>query len=62
MKDGKCIYAKSIVSNAGINTTYNQLLPFEIVKKHQLKKQLQKVKPSVAHVSLYIGLEGSPRN
>ena len=60
MIDGKSIYAKSIVSNAGINTTYNQLLPIGIVKKHQLKEQLQKVKPSVAHVSLYIGLEGSP--
>ena len=60
MKDGKTIHAKNIVSNAGIITTYNKILPSETVKKHQLKKQLQKVKPSVAHASLYIGLEGSP--
>jgi len=60
MKDGKIIRAKNIVSNAGIMTTYNKLLPSETVKKHHLKAQLQKVKPSVAHASLYIGLEGSP--
>lgn len=60
MKDGKIIKAKNIVSNAGIMTTYNKLLPTATVKKHHLKEQLKKVKPSVAHVSLYIGLEGSP--
>ena len=60
MKDGKQLLAKNIISNAGLITTYNKLLPQEIVKKHQLKEQLQKVKPSVAHVSLYIGLEGTP--
>ena len=60
MKDGKLIRAKNIVSNAGVMTTYHKLLPAEIVEKHQLKAPLQKVKRSVAHVSLYIGLEGSP--
>jgi len=60
MKDGKIIKAKNIVSNAGIMTTYNTLLPSTTIIKHKLKEQLQKIKPSVAHVSLYIGLEGSP--
>ncbi len=60
MKDDKIIQAKNIVSNAGIMTTYNKLLPSAIVEKHRLKAQLQKVKPSVAHASLYVGLEGSP--
>ncbi len=60
MKDGKSIYAENIVSNAGINNTYTKLLSKGVVSKYQLKNQLQKVKPSVAHVSLYIGLEGSP--
>ena len=62
MKDGKIIRAKNIVSNAGIMTTYNTLLPSKTVEKHKLKEQLQKIKPSVAHVSLYIGLEGSPED
>jgi len=60
MKDGKIIRAKNMVSNAGIMTTYHTLLPSTTVEKHKLKEQLQKIKPSVAHVSLYIGLEGSP--
>ena len=60
MTDGKIIKGENIVSNAGIITTYTKLLPSESVKKHQLKEQLQKVNRSVAHVSLYIGLEGSP--
>ena len=60
MKDGKEFRAKNIVSNAGIMTTYNKLLPLKIVKKHRLKEQLKKVKRSVAHASLYIGLEGTP--
>jgi len=60
MADGKIFSAKNIISNAGIMTTYNKLLPKEIVAKHHLKEQLQKVKRSVAHISLYVGLEGSP--
>ena len=61
MIDGKIFYAENIVSNAGIMTTYNKLLPKSSVDKHQLKKQFSKVKQSVAHVCLYIGLEGSPK-
>ena len=60
MKDGKKFYAKNIVSNAGIMITYNKLLPKATVQKYRLKQQLQKVKKSVAHASLYIGLEGTP--
>lgn len=60
MKDGYIFKAKNIVSSAGITTTYTKLLPETSVKKHLLLNQLQKVKPSVAHVSLYLGLEGSP--
>ena len=60
MKDGEIIRSKNVVSNAGISTTYNKLLPAATIKKHGLDKQLQKVAPSGAHLSLYIGLEGSP--
>ncbi|MFT5915431.1 MAG: all-trans-retinol 13,14-reductase [Bacteroidia bacterium] len=60
MKDDKIIRAKNIVSGAGIITTYNKLLPPEIVEKHKLKDNLKKVKPSVAHANLFIGLEGTP--
>jgi len=61
MKDGKLFRATNIVSNAGIMTTYNKLLPLKTIEKHLLKEQLQKVNRSVSHASLYIGLEGTPK-
>lgn len=60
MKDGKEFKAQHIVSNAGLFTTYNKLLPKAVVQQHQLQQQLQKVQHSVAHACLYIGLEGTP--
>ena len=60
MMDGNQLYAKNIVSNAGIMTTYNKLIPQKEVEKYAIKKQLQKVNRSVSHASLYIGLDGSP--
>lgn len=61
MKDGHEFKAKYIISGAGIMTSYQKLLPTQIVAKHQLKKQLQTVKRSVSHACLYIGLNGSPQ-
>jgi all-trans-retinol 13,14-reductase len=60
MKDGKSFYAKNIISGAGIMTTYMKLLPDSIRVKHKFDEQLQKVKRSVSHTCLYIGLKGSP--
>ena len=60
MIDGKSLFAKNIISGAGIITTYKKLLPEHIVKQHRLGEQLQKVQPSAAHSCLYIGLNGSP--
>ena len=60
MKDGKSIKATNIISGAGLITTYEKLIPSELVKKHKLKSQLKKINPSVSHACLYIGLEGEP--
>ncbi len=60
MKDGKTFTAKNIISGAGIMATYEKLLPESLAKKHSLFNQLSKVKRSVSHACLYIGLEGSP--
>lgn len=60
MKDGKIILAKNLVSNAGIMNTYHKLLSSATAEKCRLKEQLQNVRRSIAHASLYIGLEGSP--
>lgn len=60
MKDGKEFLAKNVISGTGIMTTYKKLLPKSTLKEHKLEEQLKQINPSVAHASLYIGLEGSP--
>ena len=60
MKDGKTISSDYVVSGAGLMTTYEKLVPKSIVQKHKLLAQLTKVKPSVSHACLYIGLKGNP--
>ena len=60
MADGKEFRANTIVSGAGIINTWMKLMPEELVKKHKLEEQVQKVNPSVAHICLYVGLKGSP--
>ena len=62
MIDDKVFTANNIISGAGIMTTFDKLLSKDIAIKHNLKEKLQKVDRSVAHVSLYIGLEDSPEN
>lgn len=60
MIDGIVISARNVISGAGLITTYKKLLPNKSVVEHRFDEQLKQVNPSVAHVSLYIGLEGSP--
>ena len=60
MTDGKEFRGNKVISGTGIFTTYNKLIPKPIVKKHKLAEQLQKINPSVAHICLYIGLNGGP--
>lgn len=50
---------KTIVSNAGIYNTYNHLLPTKIAQEKGLAANLKRLKPSVGHVCLYIGLRHS---
>lgn len=59
MMDGKSFYAESIISSTGIHNTYNQLLRGQDVNSRSLKK-INKLKPSVAHLCLYIGLKETP--
>ncbi|MBT8219476.1 MAG: NAD(P)/FAD-dependent oxidoreductase [Bacteroidia bacterium] len=60
MKDGKTFMAKTIISGAGIYNTYEKMISNSVSEKHGLRDHLQKLKPSVAHGCLYIGLKGSP--
>lgn len=62
MADGKTFLAPAIISGAGIINTYSKLLPSEVFHKFQLQQNLTKIKRSVAHACLYLGLEGSPKD
>ena len=54
MKDGKSFYAGKIVSGTGVFNTYEKLIPEQIVEKHQLRKQLKKINPSLLLMSVFI--------
>ncbi|MEL6649251.1 MAG: NAD(P)/FAD-dependent oxidoreductase, partial [Bacteroidota bacterium] len=60
MADGKRFMAPLVISGAGVLTTYNKLIPEVSLRKHKLQEQIQKVRPSVAHACLYVGLKASP--
>jgi len=62
MSDGKELFANTIISGTGIFNTYEKLIPSRIVKKYNLIPRLNRVKPSVSHGCLYIGLKGSPED
>lgn len=59
MKDGEALYAKTIISAAGIFSTYAQLLSKKVNKDHELDKLLNELEPAIAHVGLYIGIKES---
>ncbi|KAL5017632.1 hypothetical protein ScPMuIL_007221 [Solemya velum] len=53
------IFAKSIVSDAGLSNTFNKLLPHEIATKSCLYPVYEKVGDSVSYVTTFVGLKGS---
>jgi all-trans-retinol 13,14-reductase len=61
MKDGEALYANTIISAAGIVSTYSQLLSKEVIKSHALDKLLDQLEPATAHVGLYIGIKESSK-
>ncbi|MEY8198054.1 MAG: hypothetical protein RPS47_02310, partial [Colwellia sp.] len=58
-KDGEALYANTIISAAGIVSTYSELLSKEVSKSHELDKLLDELEPATAHVGLYIGIKES---
>ena len=62
MADGKTFMAPLIISGAGIVNTYSKLLSSEVIQKFKLQDNLTKIKRSVAHACLYLGLEASPKD
>lgn len=59
MDDGHQIDCACVISSAGVDNTYRQLLPAAAVTKAGYDRLLDKVNPSFAHLGIYIGLKHS---
>jgi all-trans-retinol 13,14-reductase len=58
-RDGAVLRAPLVVSDAGVANTFARLLSDETATRFGLKGLLERVRPSVAHLSLYVGLHHS---
>ncbi|XP_069760710.1 all-trans-retinol 13,14-reductase-like [Narcine bancroftii] len=54
-----CIYAPSVISDAGIFNTYENLLPEEIQAKPAIQSQLGMVQHSMGSFLVFVGLKGT---
>ncbi|MBT8101504.1 MAG: NAD(P)/FAD-dependent oxidoreductase [Gammaproteobacteria bacterium] len=59
MKDGHRIDCDCVISSAGIDNTFNHLLPKDVVEASGYEEKLSHVQPSFAHLGVYIGLTGT---
>ena len=59
LSNGTTLHAPTIISDAGVALTLGHLLPAKVAKSSGLLKKLAKVGPSLAHISLYLGLDKS---
>ncbi len=57
MADGHKIECTRVVSSAGVENTFSRLLPAEAVTQAGYDHLLKRVKPSMAHLGVYIGLK-----
>ncbi len=58
MQNGDTLHAKNIISNAGVHNTFNKLILKEF-QKEENTIELNKIKPSVSHVCMYVGLNAT---
>jgi len=56
MADGHCIDCSCVISSAGVDNTFSHLLPADSVSNAGYDPLLKRVKPSMAHLGVYIGL------
>lgn len=59
MGDGRVVRAPVVVSGAGVETTVRRLFPPEVAARFGLDRILAGLEPSLAHMSLYVGLRGT---
>ena len=59
MKDGHRIDCDCVVSSAGVDNTFNHLLPETVAERDGYTKRLETVEPSFGHIGIYVGLDGT---
>jgi all-trans-retinol 13,14-reductase len=59
MKDGHRIKCDCVISSAGVDNTFNHLLPEDLAINSGYRRRLTSVTPSIAHLGVYIGLKGT---
>jgi all-trans-retinol 13,14-reductase len=59
MEDGHLIDCPCVVSSAGVDNTFCELLPAEIVQAAGYGERLSRVRPSIGHLGVYIGLQAT---
>jgi len=62
MADGHRIACDCVISSAGIDNTFRHLLPQDVVRQHGYDRKLERVRPSFAHLCVYIGLRDTAGN
>lgn len=59
MQDGHAIECACVISSAGVDNTFRHLVPEPVAEQSGYGRLLETVQPSVGHLGVYIGLEGS---
>ena len=59
MSDGHEIACDSVISGAGVTNTFTRLMPRATVQERGYDRLLGTVKPSIGHLGVYIGLQGT---
>ncbi|XP_005089178.1 all-trans-retinol 13,14-reductase [Aplysia californica] len=55
------VYAKYIISDAGIDNTFKALLPREIAQKSNVYPLVDKIGPSRSYITAFMGIEGTSK-
>lgn len=59
MEDGHEIESRCVISDAGVVNTFTRLLPQDVSRAAGYDRLLPKVKPSIGHLGVYIGLKAT---
>jgi all-trans-retinol 13,14-reductase len=59
MQDGREFRAATVISDAGAANTYRRLIPQGVRETQQVIQKIERIPPSMAHISLYVGLKST---